>query len=242
MLPDEIRNAQGEILACSWVAGRPGNSDLVIMGHGVTSDRDRPWSEALSDRLATAGVASVRIAFSGNGASGGRFVDSTITKEVADLGSVLDAVAGRRVSYVGHSMGGAVGAIRAAQDDRIHALVSLAAVAHTAEFVQDVFGHLSPGEPMLDKPQCPFGIALRDDLIAIGSVTEHAKSITAPWLLVHGIPDEVVPVKHSIDMHAAAESAELITLEDVDHSFTGAGLDRLVERVVPWLLHQLTTD
>jgi pimeloyl-ACP methyl ester carboxylesterase len=239
MLPDEIRNGHGERLACTWVPGRPGARDMVVIGHGVTSDKDRPWSEALSTRLAAAGVASVRIAFSGNGASEGRFVDSTITKEVADLGSVLDALEGHRLSYVGHSMGGAVGALRAAQDDRIHALVSLAAVTHTAEFVQRMFGQLSPGDLMLDKPDCPFGLALREDLLAIESITPNAAAIKAPWLLVHGTQDEVVPLQHSHDLHAAANTTELAILENVDHSFTGTGQAPLVEAVVPWLLRQL---
>ena len=238
-----VRNARAELIACDWVDGAPGRRERVVIGHGVTSDKRRPWSCALSAALAHEGVASVRLAFSGNGDSEGRFEDSTITKERADLGAVLDAIeaAGdRRVAYVGHSMGAAVGLLRAATDARIGALVSLAGMVHTAEFVQRMFGHLAPGEPMLDKPRCPFGHALKHDLEAIGSVVDQAPTVRVPWLLVHGSADDVVPVDQARALHAAAcGRAELIELDGVDHSFSGPGLDAMLSAVVPWLVVQL---
>ena len=237
MIPSAIHNDLGESLAFSFVAGSEGCREIVVMGHGVTSDKDRPWSCALSEALASAGVASLRVAFSGNGASQGSFADSTITKAVGDLGSVLDALEGWNVSYVGHSMGGATGVIRAARDTRIRALVSLAAVTHTGEFVERMFGDLQPGDPMLGKEHCPFSLALREDLIGIGSTVSCGQAITSPWLLVHGSADDIVPAEHSRDSHAASEGgSELVVLEGVDHSFSGAGLDQLVQTVAPWLL------
>jgi pimeloyl-ACP methyl ester carboxylesterase len=237
----------------------PGAADsraLVIIGHGLTSDRERPWSQALSAALQAEGLASVRIAFSGNGDSEGRFEDSNITKEFADLGAVLDAVAppqdddrGRHgpIAYVGHSMGAAVGVLRAARDDRLAALVSLAGMVHTAEFMERLFGHLAPGEPMLEKPSCPFSLALRDDLTGIGSVVERAPDIRVPWLLVHGTADDVVLPRDSRDIHArAADNSRLVELDGVDHSFSrplvpgGEGLDAMLEIVVPWLVERLT--
>lgn len=241
VIPKTIQNDHGERIAFTFVPGLEECREIVVIGHGVTSDKERPWSEALSGALREAGVPSLRIAFSGNGESEGSFADSTITKEVDDLGSVLDALEGWRVSYVGHSMGGAVGALRAAKDERIRALVSLAAVTHTAEFVERVFGDLQPGEPMLGKPHCPFSAALREDLMAIGSITGCAPAVAVPWLFVHGTLDDVVPIEHSTDMHAeAGAGAELIALEGVDHSFTGSGLGRLVETAAPWLLARIS--
>lgn len=121
---------------------------MVVIGHGVTSHWDRPWQTELSAALSHAGIASVLVSFAGNGASEGRFEDVTPTKEVADLGSVLDALQAwgvTRLMYAGHSMGGAVGAIRAAADDRIELLVSLAGMFHVHTFMQRTFGHLPYG-------------------------------------------------------------------------------------------------
>lgn len=81
---------------------------MVVIGHGVTSHWDRPWQTELSAALSHAGIASVLVSFAGNGASEGRFEDVTPTKEVADLGSVLDALQAwgvTRLMYAGHSMG-----------------------------------------------------------------------------------------------------------------------------------------
>ena len=57
-----------------------------MIGHGVTGHKDRPFLIALAEGLAAAGLAALRLSFSGNAGSEGRFVDATITKEVPDVG------------------------------------------------------------------------------------------------------------------------------------------------------------
>ena len=171
MIP-EIRNSQGERLDHTFHPGSEGCRDLIVIGHGVTGNKDRPALVALSEALSSAGIPSLRISFSGNGESEGRFEDSTISKEVADLGCVLDALDDWRVGYAGHSMGGAVGVLRAASDDRIQTLVSLAGMVDTAEFFERKFGALTPDEGhMWDIPECPLSGAYADDMRAISTVT-----------------------------------------------------------------------
>jgi pimeloyl-ACP methyl ester carboxylesterase len=243
MLPATITNPWGERLAFSFTPGAAERRDLVVLGHGLTSDKERPWSEGLAEALRRQGIASVRIAFSGNGESEGEFVESNITKEVADLGAVLDAFDGWRSSYVGHSMGGAVGLLRASTDRRIRTLVSLSAVTHAAEFMRDMFVHLRPGDPILDKPHCPFSAELRADLLSLGSLTSVAGEVSVPWLVVHGTNDEIVPSRHSVDLNAAAAGrSELVLLEGVDHTFGEDGLERMLEVVTPWLCERLNAE
>jgi pimeloyl-ACP methyl ester carboxylesterase len=233
-------NEQGEELAYTYVEGAPSDVRLVVVGHGLTSDKTRPYSEALSAALANRGIASLRVAFSGNGDSSGRFLDSNVTKEVRDLGCVLDALEGRRVAYVGHSMGAAVGVSRAVVDPRIVALVSLAGMVHTAEFYERMFGELSDGELLLGKPGKPLGPALREDLLSIESVAPLAAGVRVPWLLVHGDQDDVVPISDSRDIIAAAGGcAELVELPGVDHSFTGEASGRMAELVAGWMARVL---
>jgi pimeloyl-ACP methyl ester carboxylesterase len=227
-----LRNAHGERLDHAFVRGR--DDRVVVIGHGLTSAKDRPWSIALADALAAAGIGSLRFSFAGNGGSEGAFADATISKEVEDLGSVLDALGGRRIAYAGHSMGGAVGVLRAARDARIRALVSLAGMVHVAAFMRRLFGHLQPGrDVMLDKPGCPLTQGFLDDAARIGTVLEPGQRIAAPFLLVHGTADELVPVGDSRAMRAAS-GAELIELDGVDHRFTGHEAE-MAARVVDWL-------
>ena len=115
-MQEEIRNVQGERLDYSYHEGNGNSQDLVVIGHGVTGNKDRPFVVALAEGLAQSGVSALRVSFSGNGNSEGRFEDATISKEVGALGSVLAALEGSRVVYVGHSMGGAVGVIRSSED------------------------------------------------------------------------------------------------------------------------------
>lgn len=237
----EIRNAFGERLDHTFVAGRPGRSDVVVIVHGVTSQRGRPWAMDLAAGLTAAEIAVVQFSFSGNGASEGRFEDATPTKEMGDLGSVLDAFPGFRVVCVGHSMGGAIGLLRAGMDPRIAALVSLAGMFHVHDFMRRHFGKLGAGDPMLGKPACPWNRNLEEDARRIGSLTEVARGIRIPWLLVHGTTDELVPLQDSVDARAAAGGRpELISIEAADHSFSGAH-PALVEAVVPWIDRQFAT-
>jgi uncharacterized protein len=235
-----IQNRLGERIDYDWTpvpvdSGESG--DIVVIGHGVTGNKSRPWALALSAALQAMSIPSIRISFSGNGASGGTFEDSTISKEVEDLGAVLDVVSERRIIYVGHSMGGAVGVLRAARDPRIAVLVSLAGMVHTQAFFERKFGALEPGRDcMWEKPECPLSQNFVDDMAAIGSVMEQGATIEIPWLLVHGTGDEVVPLKDSRDiLEAADRRPAIVELEGVDHVFSGAGAAAMTRAVVPWL-------
>jgi pimeloyl-ACP methyl ester carboxylesterase len=243
-LPFPIRNAPGERLDVAYqpAAGAAGDAAppaVVVIGHGVTSHWDRPWQTELAEALADAGLASVLVSYAGNGNSEGRFEDVTPTKEAADLGSVLDALAAwgvSRLAYAGHSMGGAVGVLRASSDDRLVALVSLAGMFHVRTFMERTFGHLVPGEGlMLDKPGCVWNRTLADDAARIGSLHVQAAAVRVPWLLVHGEADELVPFQDAIDARAAAGGRpDLVALPGIDHRFTGA-IPQVCAAVVPWL-------
>ena len=191
------------------------SKNIVILGHGVTGNKDRPFIAALAEGLANKAIPALRFSFSGNGASEGKFTDSTISKEVDDLGAVLDVLTGYTICYVGHSMGGAVGVLRASTDGRIKLLASLAGMVHTKAFAQREFGDVTPNDGfMWDEPDCPLSQTYMDDLAEINTVVDRALHVTVPWLLVHGDEDDVVPIDDSHDVLAKANSqTQLITLE-----------------------------
>jgi len=234
-----IRNPLGEKLDYTF---HPGTGDhIVVLGHGVTGNKDRPFVVALAEGLAKAGIPALRFSFAGNGASEGRFVDANISKEVGDLGAVLEALAGKAIAYVGHSMGGAVGVLRASQDSRIRFLISLAGMVHTADFARREFGMVKPGEGfMWDNEDCPLSQAYMDDLGKIGSVVDRAPLIRVPWLLIHGSEDDVVPLQDSRDIYARAnDPKELFEIPGASHVFAGEATLPMVEKVVGWVKGQL---
>ena len=238
---DGLRNHLGERLDASFEEGEADNPWLVVIGHGVTGNKDRPWAVTLQSALSEAGYSSVRMSFAGNGASEGAFVDSTISKEVAELRAVLEqlSVANKsaRLVYVGHSQGGAVGVLAAARDRRIKKLVSLAGMVRTAQFFERKFGDLVPGRDLMwDKPECPLSAAYESDMVAIGSVVEAAEDVVVPWLLVHGTDDSVVPLDASHTVYAVqGRRARLVELEGVDHVFSNGSDAAMAAVVVDWL-------
>lgn len=237
---NEIRNKLGERLDFTCHHGRPDARELVLIGHGVTGNKDRPFVVALAEGIARAGIPAIRFSFAGNGASAGSFSSCTISKEVEDLGAVLDAFPDRTICYIGHSMGGAVGVLRAARDPRIHALVSLAGMVHTKAFAGREFGSAKPGEGfMWDDPNCPLSQEYMDDMARIGSVIDQASKIKAPWLLVHGTEDDVVPIQESREIFERAnQPKQLIEMKGAGHVFGGEHTAPMVAEVVKWLTGQ----
>ncbi|NBV21466.1 MAG: alpha/beta fold hydrolase [Proteobacteria bacterium] len=236
-----IQNSLGETIDHSFHLGDATSKNLVVLGHGVTGNKDRPFIVALANAFAAAGVNALRISYAGNGASGGKFTDATISKEVADLGSVLDACAGWNVCYIGHSMGGAVGVLRASQDERIRLLVSLAGMVRTAAFAQREFGMVKPDAGfMWDEESCPLSKAYMDDLTSIGTVLDAAPKIKVPWLLVHGTEDDVVPIQDSKDIIIrAGHDVKFVVLQGSNHVFAGDFTAPMIETVVGWVKARL---
>lgn len=236
-----IRNEAGERLDYTYTHGRERGRELVVIGHGVTANKDREWAVTLANALSIAGFASLRFSFSGNGKSEGDFRASCPTKEAEDLGAVIDAIGDRAVIYVGHSMGAAVGVLRACEDERISMLISLAGMVDTSDFARRKFGNVEPGVGcMWDKPECPLSQAFLDDMAQIGSVEPLAEAIKCPWLLVHGTEDTVVPNDESVTIaNRAAGEVEVVDIDGADHVFSGEYAAEMAEIVVDWLQAQV---
>jgi pimeloyl-ACP methyl ester carboxylesterase len=236
----EIRNSLGEKLDYSFLSGNAHSKTIIVIGHGVTGNKDRPLVIGLAEALAADGADVLRFSFSGNGDSEGDFRNSTISKEVSDLGSVLDAVSGNyeRIIYAGHSMGGAVGVLRTSSDDRISALISLAGMVYTKIFAEVEFGDETPDSGfMWEDEDCPLSSTYINDMNAIDNVLDKASQITVPWLLVHGTEDDVVPVQESHDIFAkASSSTELEILDGCGHVFSEKGsLAAMTTTVAAWV-------
>jgi uncharacterized protein len=232
-----ISNPQGEVLD---VAHHPAEKSdrLLILGHGVTGNKDRPLLIAVAEGMAARGWPCLRMSFSGNGESQGRFEDSTISKEIGDLQAVLDAIPDTtRVAYCGHSMGGAVGVLTAVRDERVRVLITLAGMVFTKEFCEREFGEVTPGEGcMWEEPDCPLSQAFVDDLHRHGSTLDAAAAMQVPWLLVHGRADDVVfPRDSEAAYEVAPEPKKLVPIEGAGHSFDEATYPALIDELDVWL-------
>jgi len=240
-IPDEIRNRRGERLETSFHPGEREDA-LVLLGHGVTGNKDRPLLVAVAEQLAARGWPCLRFSFAGNGGSEGAFEEATVSKECEDLRDLIAQLPpGLEIAYAGHSMGAAVGVLTALEELRIKVLVSLAGMVRTREFCEREFGDVTPGEgEMWDEEGCPLSRVFVDDMASVGELLEEAARVAVPWLLVHGTADDVVFPADSRDARAAATvESELVEIEGAGHLFDEDSWPRVAEAIDGWLRPRL---
>lgn len=220
----------------------PNTGYLALIGHGVTGNKDRPLIKGVAEELSDRGIPTLRFSFAGNGKSDGRFQDATITTETEDLLDLLDQLAtpDKHIIYIGHSMGAAVGTLVAAQEPhRIQTLVSLAGMVNTRDFFQREFGDQTPDEGyMWGEPNCPLSQTAMDDALQIGDVLDAARSITQPWLLIHGTEDDVVPIQDSrqaLEANPNDTRRKLVEIPGVSHMFSEATYPQIAHEIASWL-------
>ena len=244
---NEIQNDAGETLEYDFEVGAKYPDTVVVLGHGVTANKDREWAVTLMDTLVDAGVGCLRFSFSGNGGSEGRFEESGPSKGAGDLRAVLRALhaaGAQRLIYAGHSMGAATGVLVAGapqpSDPPLAGLVSLAGMVDTRGFAQRKFGDQVPGASLMwDKPECPLSQAFMDDMDAVGTVLPLADKVTVPWLLIHGTEDTVVPHLESEQIAGYVPGALVSLMTGVDHVFTGVWARDMAERTLSWVRNLL---
>lgn len=233
-------NDAGEFLDTEFHPGAR-HDVLLILAHGLTGNKDRPLLKALAEGLSARGWPCLRISYSGHGESEGRFKDMTITKEIGDLFSIIERLPHHmKLGYIGHSMGGAVGTLAAARDERIRMLVTLCGMVQTAAFCDREFGEVTPGEGcMWDEPEHPLSQAFVDDLHEIGDTLGAATAVAAPWLLVHSADDDLIPLSDSREAYAAAEEPKrLVEIASGGHAFDEATYPQVIEAIDGWLREQ----
>lgn len=214
----------------------------VVIVHGFKGFRKFGAWGALARALALRGHAAVTFDHSHNGIDdAGEFTRldlfrlNTHSREADEIIAVLDALDGgklagrkiRRVGLLGHSRGGAMSVIAAAEDARVRALVTWAAIAGIAQrWTEEETGKWRRGEDVLvenarTKQQMPIAPEYwvdvqqnRDRLDILAA----AARLTVPWLIVHGDADTSVPVDDARALFdAAGDTAELMVIEGLDH-------------------------
>lgn len=235
-----FRNATDEYLDAEYHPGTR-HDVLLLLAHGLTGNKERPLIKALAAGLSSRGYPCLSFSFAGHGESEGRFKDMTITKEIADLFSIIKALPSHlKLGYIGHSMGGAVGVLSAARDERIRMLVTICGMAQTAAFCDREFGDVTPDEGcMWEEPEHPLSQAFVDDLHQIGDTLGAATAVKAPWLLIHSADDDLIPLSDSREAYAAAEQPKrLVEIPNGGHSFDEATYPRVIDAIDDWLKEQ----
>ncbi len=218
---------------------------VALLLHGFTGSRhelpvvsteDTMFSRA-ARWLGERGVASLRIDFRGSGASEGAWEDTTFSGQIADAIAALDyletaeGLDSGKMSILGLSQGGLVGAATAGRDARVSNLVLWSAVSNPVMSYGILLGYdtLLSGVAAGDKAMTimlPWGAetALKgpffEDIFLVDPVAEIA-SYSGPLLAITGSRDTTVTPQPQagqvfLDYH---EGAEALVVLDGDHVF-----------------------
>ncbi|MDX3910773.1 MAG: alpha/beta hydrolase [Sphingobium sp.] len=221
--PDFIARPDGLRLAYRH---RPGAGTTIVFLPGYMSDMEGGKAMALDAWAADRGRAMLRLDYSGNGASEGRFVDGTLDVWRDDVLFLIGELVEGPVVLVGSSMGGWLALLVAlAIADRVAGIVGIAAApdftnwgftdAQKAQLRID--GQIVEPTPYGDEPYvttCAFWESGEANLL-LGS----AIAIDCPVRLLQGQEDPDVPWQIAVDLAAALRSSDVQTLliKDGDH-------------------------
>lgn len=231
---------------------------LVIFAHGYKGYKDWGAWDLMAEKFADAGFYFVKFNFSHNGttvenptefADLEAFGHNNFSKEMLDYDAVinhfsqLDEVDPNQVALMGHSRGGGITLIKAFEDARVKAAISLAGVSH--------FGYRFPsGDRMEDwknsgvmysenartKQQMPHYYQFYEDYRADEqrfSVQYAAQHLEKPLLIVQGSSDDAVKDKEAFLLNEWCKNSELEILENANHTFGASE---------PWLSKDLPKD
>ena len=251
---------------------------VIIFVHGFKGFKDWGCWNLVADFFAQQGFAFIKLNFSHNGTSPEddsdlhdleAFGNNNFSLEIEDVDTLLHYLESEtcffgneldlnRIGIIGHSRGGGLVLLKAAEDPRIKAVTTWASVCD-----------MNPGwgEDILKKwetegvlynlngrtnVQMPLKYQLYEDYVANGDrfdVSLAASKLKQPLLIVHGSADEVLPLACAEMLHAQQPNSELLVVENADHSFGGfhpynerelpADLQKVVQKTVAFFREKL---
>jgi pimeloyl-ACP methyl ester carboxylesterase len=190
-----------------------------------------------------------------------RFGHNTFSAELEDVGRVIDALMAGRLGVhppsilglVGHSRGGGVAILQTANDPRIRALVTWAAISTVARWPESQrSAWRAAGRTPIQNARTGQILPLYPDVLddieqnaPALDILAAAARIAVPWLVVHGTHDESVPFIEAERLKAAAvqPEARLLPIAGGGHTFgavhpwraTTPDLDRVFDATLAWL-------
>jgi uncharacterized OsmC-like protein/pimeloyl-ACP methyl ester carboxylesterase len=222
----EFPNARGEKLAA--LLDRPPGQPLAyaLFAHCFTCGKDILAAKRIAEGLTGRGIAVLRFDFTGLGASGGEFANTTFSSNVADL---VAAAKHLRETYqapailIGHSLGGAAVLAAAQHCPEVRAVAVIGAPADPGHvkglFKEHVAAIEQHGEVEVALAGRPFRIR-KDFLDDIGMQKLHEclANLRKALLVLHSPTDDLVGIDNASAIFLAAKHPKsFISLAGADH-------------------------
>lgn len=222
---------------------------IIVFCHGYKGFKDWGAWNLMAEAFAEKGFFFVKFNFSHNGGTLTNpidfpdldaFAENNYIKELDDLKVVLDWLSAAdfpyaeyadasNVSLIGHSRGGGIVIIKAAEDKRVKKLITLASVADYGSRFPD-FSNLKKWEEEgvtyvengRTKQQMPHNFQFYKNFKENEerlNIERAAKALKIPYLIVHGEEDPAVDKENAVLIHSWAENTELFLVEEANHIF-----------------------
>lgn len=225
---------------------------LVVICHGFAGSRigvDRLFVTA-ARHLAGCGHLVIRFDFAGCGESEGEYgehgLDSMIaqTRSVLDYGLSFDAVDPRRVTLLGHSLGGAVALLAAVRDRRVKSLVLWSPVGHPFSDIVRIVGRQVYEETVKRGAADYRGYTLKPaffESLQRYQPFQEAVKFGGDVFLAHGTADDVVPADYTFLLEKTfwlrgEGRCDKTVIFQADHTYShGEHRRELIEATAAWL-------
>ena len=221
---------------------RPRPAVLVV--HGFKGFKDWGMFPLVAERMARAGLTAVSFNLSGSGVDEDgqsswpeRFGHATYSGDLEDMRQVAGALAEGRLGMaatsvfgvLGHSRGGGEAILFAAEEPRVRALVTWAAIAGVDRWAGQAGAWRSDGSIPITNARTGQVLPLFPDVL--DDIEQHAAAldipaaaarVAVPWLLLHGTGDESVPPSEAdlLRREAAHNPAlRFLPIEGAGHTF-----------------------
>jgi uncharacterized protein len=267
-----IPGALGEIVIDVRAGGRGSARPAILVLHGFKGFKDWGMFPRLAERIAQAGFSAVSPNLSGSGVDQTgefslpeRFAHNTFSAELEDVRRVIESLFAGRIGVpapsgfgiVGHSRGGGIAILHTAQDARVKALVTWAAISHVQRWsAAERASWRASGRTDVVNARTgqvlPLYLDVLDDIehnTAELDIEAAARRIAVPWLIIHGTEDESVSFTEAERLKRASSRPEtrLLPIEDGGHTFGAVHpwrsstpeLDSVFDATVAWLTTHL---
>lgn len=232
---------------------RPANAKVagpaLLFLPGYASDMDGTKATELDRFAAAAGLACLRIDYSGTGASGGDFAEGTLDRWLGEALAAIDLIAEGPVVVIGSSMGGWLALHAALQrPDRVKGVIGIAAAPNFTDwgFTQEEKAAIW-NDGKLERPS-PYGPEPQVTHRALWKSGEALRllyrpiEIACPVRLVHGDKDAEVPIgvafKLLEDLHSA--DVQLTIVKWGDHRLSKPHELEAIARIVAVLAEKIS--
>lgn len=222
------------------------NAPVLIFCHGYKGFKDWGCWNLVAEEFANQGFNFIKFNFSHNGVTSQNplefddldaFGNNNYTKELADLSSVISWVKSEKVKdplfetesiyLIGHSRGGGIVSLAAAQNKSVKKAVVWASVfdlttrlpKNIEEWKEKGVVYQLNGRTHQEMPlfyQFYENTILNEDEL---SIAVQGKKITIPFCIIHGKEDNAVSFQDAEKLHEVISTSELILMENTGHTF-----------------------